>query len=245
MPLKTDPFINLMSDNVQSDYNKNWFNKLSSLFDHSNTQNLYSENIAHLILYATDRVKFNDITNLLSKAFPESLIIIKCEHTNKGTVTAVTGTEEATINKRTHYHCYITYSANAGVNIHKSFKSKVREMLKNDKSKNRFMLKPSGKNMKPIDSVRPYKFTGYNIVTDNNNYDSAHLAEWDVFYGTTEARRSAYFNGTLGNKCVVKVTHSNCFRVMNWIAYGTKNKTSKGRKNFIIIDNRETLQRAA
>jgi hypothetical protein len=248
MAIAKDNFIKLMSDNVQKDSNATWFNKLAVLFDHNNSSNLYGENIAHLILYANDRVRFNDVTNLLSKAFPESLFIIKCEHSEKGTVKAntdVESEEETKINKRAHYHCYITYNCKAGICIHKSFKSKVREMLKNKKSTNRYMLRPSAAKIKPIEAVRPWLFTGYNIVNDDNNYDPAHLAEWDVFYNTPEARRSAYFNGKLGDKSVVPITHSNGLKVMNWIAYATKNRTVKVRKNFIIVDNREAIKRVA
>lgn len=250
MPIAKDNFIKLMSESVQKDSNKTWFNKLAALFDHNNPSNLYSESIAHLILYATDRVKFNDVTNLLSKAFPDSLFIIKCEQTKNATVKAKTDTEDTEedltkIVKGVHFHCYITYNCKAGINIHKSFKAKVREILKNDKKANKYMLRPSADKMKPIDAVRPWKFTGYNIVTDNNKYDHAHLAEWDVFYNTVESRRSAYFNETLGSKCVVSINHNNGFKVLNWVAYATKNRTANGRKNFLIKDNRNSERKAA
>ena len=253
MPIAKDNFIKLMSESVQKDSNKTWFNKLAALFDHNNPSNLYSENIAHLVLYATDRVKFNDVTNILSKAFPESLFIIKCEQTKNATVKAKTDTEDTEdteedltkIVKGVHFHCYITYNCKAGINIHKSFKSKVREILKNDKKANKWLLKPSADKMKPIDTVRPWKFTGYNIVTDNNKYDHAHLAEWDVFYNTVETRRSAYFNETLGSKCVVSINHNNAFKVLNWVAYATKNRTASGRKSFLIKDNRKSIAKAA
>lgn len=249
MSITKDNFIKLMSTQVQKDSNPVWFNKLAVLFDHNNPSNLYNENIAHLILYANDRVRLNDVRKLLSSKFTNSLIIIKAEETKRGTVKANTDTEEneskQRIDKRKHFHCYITYSCSSDVCIHKSFKSTVRELLKDTKTANRYLLKPAESKMKPIDYVRPWWFTGYNIVTDKNKYDPAHLAEWDVFYPSPMARRNAYFNETIGNKCVVKITHKNCFRVLNWLAYGTKSRTKNGHKSFVIVDNRQGLTAAA
>lgn len=248
MPVAKDNFIHSMSDSVQNDSKTEWFNKLAVLFDHTNPVNLYGENIAHLILYATDKTNITSVKKLLSNHFSDSLLVIKEEESTRAKVKASTTTEETeekeAIAKGKHYHCYITYSKQKDVNIHASFKAKIREMLKNNKA-NRYMLKPSDSKMKPADFGRPWKFTGYNIITDSNNYDHAHLAQWDVFYNTTDARRNAFFNQTLGSKCLVSITHSNGLKVLNWMSYSTKKRTSKNQKGFVVIDNRRQQQQAA
>ncbi|WP_105215297.1 hypothetical protein [Pseudoalteromonas sp. T1lg22] len=241
MPKSKHRFIKNISPKVKEKVNATWFNRIADLFDPNSQGNILGEQIAHLILYANDNVRFNDVTNLLNKSFPESLLVIKQEYSKESSKVHTDPTDQlSTVTKGSHFHCFITYQCSPSLDPHKSFRSKVREMLKNKGNKS--MLKPAVEKMRSVDYARPYKFTGYNIITDFNKYDTQHLALWDVFYETSDERRAAIKANTIGQRCLVNITNNNAMKVLNWMAYIAKRATSKGRKNCIVTDNRVSFE---
>lgn len=243
MPLVKNKLIDEMSPAVRRDSKLSWFNKLASLFDANSPGHIYGERIGHLILYANDHVRFNDVSLLLSKSFPGSLYIIKCEK-GSGFLDARTDIDgdSSVIPKSLHYHCYITYSPAGDVDPDRSFKHAVFAMLSNRKKNCRFvaLVKPAKKKMSKLDYSRNYKFLGYNLVTARNLYDKEYLRSWDVFYQTPSLRGCDVIDGGVNKRCLAVVNEANALRVLNWLAYASKENTAHGRKNCIIKDNRFT-----
>lgn len=224
-----------LSESVETGSNPAWLSKIKPYFAVGNSSNLLGENIGHLILYAGKKTKFEHVTKMLRTHFPNSFILVKQER-SKQKVDVETGADGALaeVVKGLHFHCFLTYTPkDLSKNPHLSFESKVREMLKGK-------VKPKPENMKPIDRVKPWKYTGFRKISDKNryNYGDEHLKNWDVFFSTIEDRRQAESNREVGKRFLVHITPENLNRVLNWVAYAAKIKTAEGRKNCIIYDNR-------
>lgn len=224
MPTPHHPLINSIHKKFQPDANISWFNRLVELFDKKSSENIYGERVAHLILHAHNNKRFAQITKFLSESFPDSLIFVKQEDSNEETQVQDGLYESSTtkINKGLHYHCYITYKCEKDKDIHKSFRATVREALKNT---------GRAKNLHPTD--KSHRFKAYNIVTG-----AKYLNEWDVFNSSykeyQESKESKSF------KCVsMPITNETVIRLLSWMSYAVKNKTSKSNRNCIVIDNRK------
>lgn len=225
-----------LSPSVESGSHQAWLEKIAPYFDASNPHNLYGESIAHLILYASGKTRFEHVSRLIKDHFPDSFILVKQER-SKDKVEVDTGEKgvHTEIVKGLHYHCFLTYTPkDQSKNPHLSFESKVREMLKGK-------VRPKTSNMKPIDHYKSWRYTGFRKISDKNryNYGESHLKDWDVFFNTIEERRLAESNRDVGKRFLVNITHENSNRVFNWVAYAAKKKTAKGRKNCLIYDNRK------
>ena len=228
MGLPKNSLINVMSNTVKSDSGVAWFNRVAKLVDRGDVSNIFNERVAHLILYSNNHVLINDVKVMLSKSFVNSLFVIKCE-VSKEKALVSTDTKDINIVKNKHFHCYITYRSPKGINPHLSFKSTVREMLKNKGRK--LNLQPAEYS---IGSKLKYKFTGYNIVNATKDYNG-----WDVFFNSREERLA---DTNKLNRCLsVPVDVNSCINVLNWISYITKKRTSLGRKNCIVVDNRDRI----
>ncbi|KAA1151638.1 hypothetical protein EU510_12280 [Pseudoalteromonas sp. FUC4] len=226
MPATHHSLINSIHRKFKADANVSWFNKLVKLFDQENPENIYGERVAHLILHAHDNKRFAQVTEFLSESFPDSLIFVKQEDSNEETEVQDGLYESSTvkINKGLHYHCYITYKCDEGKDIHKSFRATVREALKN-KANNK------AKNLNPTD--KSYRFKAYNVVTG-----AKYLNEWDVFNNNYQEYLESIESKSF--KCVsMPITNETMIRLLSWMSYATKNKTSKSKRNCIIKDNRK------
>lgn len=226
MPTPHHPLIKSIHKKFQADANISWFNRLVKLFDQKNPANIYGERVAHLILHAHDNKRFAQVTEFLSKSFPNSLIFVKQEDSNEETEVQDGLYESSTvkINKGLHYHCYITYKCEEGKDVHKSFRATVREALKN-KTNNKT------RNLHPTDTS--YRFKAYNVVTG-----AKYLNEWDVF--NSNYQEYSLSEKTKNFKCVsMQVTNETMIRILSWMSYATKNKTSNSNRNCLIIDNRK------
>lgn len=226
MPTPHHPLINSIHRKFKADANISWFNKLVKLFDQKNPENIYGERVAHLILHAHSNKRFAQVTGFLSKSFPDSLIFVKQEDSNEETEVqdGLYDSDTVKINKGLHYHCYITYKCEDDKDIHKSFRATVREALKN-KANNKT------KNLHPTDTS--YRFKAYNVVTA-----AKYLNEWDVFncnyreyLESIESKSYACVSMTINSETMI--------RILSWMSYATKNKTSKSKRNCIVIDNRK------
>lgn len=242
LPTCKNPLIEVMSPAVKRDSKVAWFNKVAALFDKNDPGHIYGERVGHLVLYANEHVRFSDVTSLLCKAFPRSLLMVKCERsTGVSTVYADGAGGSSDIVKSLHYHCYITFSPKGNdVDPDTSFKHTVFSMLTNKKKGGRFsaLVKPPEDKMKPLDYFRNFKFSGYNLITATNKYNKEYMDKWDVFYPSSSKRSSDNFNNKTDKKCLALVSDDNAMRVLNWMAYAAKEDTAHGRKNCIIIDNR-------
>lgn len=218
MPTPHNPLIKKMNPSVQKDCNISWFNRIVKLFDRSNPNHIYGERIGHLILHAHSNKRFTHITEFLSDHFPDSLILVK-EEVSKETTKAIRDKEEEVIIKDLHYHCYITYKPSGDVNPDASFRSKVREILKN---------KGREKNFHKEDSS--YRFRAYNVVTS-----AKWFGAWDVFYNSY----AEHLEQGTDYKCLsLPVTEDTKIRILSWVSYAAKKTTSRSKRNCRILDNR-------
>ena len=224
MPRIKDKLINQCCGAVQRDSKLTWFNKIARLFKRSTPNNLYGEKFAHLILYANENVRAEIVTKMLKETFKDSFILVKSERSEeKGKVTAI-GSDNTTsdIKRGLHYHCFITYDCKEGVNPDLSFKSTVREMLKN-----------RGKKLMVNKSKKHFRFRGYNIVSDSKFYD-----QWDVFHASAEDWKQSRDQG-IYKYISLPITEHTQYRLLNWLASCTKERTSARNRNCMIHDNRK------